>query len=102
MKQSRSFMQVMSGIMMVGQLGISLIFPILGLTVLGVYLSERFETGVWPVVVGAVVGVITAGCTYYRLMRAFLARQRAEDTAKRDNSHEKETSRQETEKGDKT
>lgn len=102
MKQSRSFMQIMSGIMMVGQLGISLILPILGLTVLGVYLSERFETGVWPVVVGAVVGVITAGCTYYRLMRAFLARQRAEDAAEKDKTPEKDTGRQDTEKGDKT
>lgn len=79
MAQPSSRFRALSGILAVGQLGISLIVPILLFTALGVWLSDRFGIGVWLTVLCIVVGVITAGCTFYRTAREFLARQRAED-----------------------
>lgn len=79
MAQPTSRFRVLSGILAVGQLGISLIVPILLFTGLGVYLTDRFALGAWLTVLCVIVGVITAGCTFYRTAREFLARQRAED-----------------------
>lgn len=79
MAQPSSRFRVLSGILAVGQLGVSLIVPILLFTALGVWLSDRFGIGAWLTVLCIVVGVITAGCTFYRTAREFLARQRAED-----------------------
>lgn len=79
MAQPTSRFRVLSGILAVGQLGISLIVPILLFTGLGVYLTERFSVGAWLTVLCVVVGVVTAGCTFYHVAREFLARMRAED-----------------------
>ncbi len=79
MAQPTSRFRVLSGILAVGQLGISLIVPILLFTGLGVYLTERFSVGAWLTVLCVAVGVVTAGCTFYRVAREFLARMRAED-----------------------
>lgn len=79
MAQPTSRFRVLSGILAVGQLGISLIVPILLFTGLGVYLTERFSVGAWLTVLCVIVGVVTAGCTFYRVAREFLARMRAED-----------------------
>ncbi len=79
MAQPSSRFRALSGILAVGQLGISLVVPILLFTALGVWLSDRFGIGAWLTVLCIVVGVITAGCTFYRTAREFLARQRAED-----------------------
>lgn len=79
MAQPSSRFRVLSGILAVGQLGVSLIVPILLFTALGVWLSDRFGIGAWLTVLCIVAGVITAGCTFYRTAREFLARQRAED-----------------------
>lgn len=80
MKQQQSPLKVMSGLLMVGQLGISLIVPILLCTFLGVYLSERWQTGPWLVIVAVLVGCVTAGCTFYRTARGFLARENPESS----------------------
>lgn len=79
MGQPTSRFRVLSGILAVGQLGISLIVPILLFTGLGVYLTDRFGLGAWLTVLCIVIGVITAGCTFYRVSQEFLARQRAQD-----------------------
>lgn len=79
MKQQQSPLKVMSGLLMVGQLGISLIVPILLCTFLGVYLSERWHTGAWLVIVAVLVGCVTAGCTFYRTARGFLLRENTQD-----------------------
>ena len=42
------------------QLGISVAVPLGGFVLLGVWLRQRFDWGVWVVVAGAVVGVICA------------------------------------------
>lgn len=79
MAQPTPRFRVLSGILAVGQLGISLVVPILLFTGLGVYLTERFSVGAWLTVLCVVVGVVTAGCTFYRVAQEFLARMRAED-----------------------
>lgn len=79
MAQPSPRFRVLSGILAVGQLGISLVVPILLFTWLGVYLTERFSVGAWLTVLCVIVGVVTAGCTFYRVAQEFLARMRAED-----------------------
>lgn len=79
MAQPSPRFRVLSGILAVGQLGISLVVPILLFTGLGVYLTERFSVGAWLTVLCVIVGVVTAGCTFYRVAQEFLARMRAED-----------------------
>lgn len=97
MAQPTSRFRVLSGILAVGQLGTSLIVPILLFTGLGVYLTERFSAGAWLTVLCVIVGVVTAGCTFYRVAREFLARMRAEDkprgeaTAATDTIHTEKT-----------
>lgn len=67
-------LRLFSDLCAVGQLGISLVAPILLGTWLGVLLSDRLALGVAPILVGIGVGVVTAGCTFYRTARAFVAR----------------------------
>lgn len=42
------------------QLGFSVAFPLAGLTLLAVWLRERFALGVWVVIVGVALGLICA------------------------------------------
>lgn len=72
-------LRLLSDLCAVGQLGISLVAPILLGTWLGVLLSDRLALGVVPILVGIGVGVVTAGCTFYRTARAFVARLRRTD-----------------------
>lgn len=72
-------LRLLSDLCAVGQLGISLVAPILLGTWLGVRFSDRLAAGVVPILVGIGVGVVTAGCTFYRTARAFIARMRRTD-----------------------
>lgn len=76
-KQSR--FEILSGLAMVGQLGITLIFPILLCTLLGVWIQEKYQTGVWVIIVSVLAGVLTAGCSFYHFARGILLRARRED-----------------------
>ena len=42
------------------QLGLSVAMPLGGFTLLGLWLRQRFELGVWVILVGCAVGLIAA------------------------------------------
>lgn len=79
MERPQDKLRLLADLCAVGQLGISLVAPILLGTWLGVRFSDRPEAGVVPILVGIGVGVVTAGCTFYRTARAFIARMRRAD-----------------------
>ena len=42
------------------QLGYSVVFPLVGFTLAAVWLQKRFQLGVWVILVGIGIGLITA------------------------------------------
>lgn len=55
------------------QIGWSVITPIVLFPWLGSWLSGRFSLGTWPIVVGVVLGLLTAAATFVRMFRVMLA-----------------------------
>ena len=59
-KENQKYLQdVVKGMVMVGQLGFSLVTPPLVLTLLGFWLKTRFQLGGWIVVLMLFVGIMT-------------------------------------------
>lgn len=60
------------------QLGLSVAMPLGGFTLLGLWLRQRFELGVWVVLVGCAVGLITAidGLRYSLRMMAQMEKKK--------------------------
>ena len=56
-------MKFLSLIMWVSQFGLSLVFPTLALLGLGFWLHNRFDVGVWIVLLCGVVGFLTSVST---------------------------------------
>lgn len=56
-------------LIMVTQLGISLIAPVLLCVFLSVWIQKRFQTGYWVVVVGIVLGIASMINTFYRFYK---------------------------------
>ena len=77
-----SHAKLLLGLVTVGQLGITLITPILLCTLLGVWLNNRFSLGAWVVIVGVICGVISAGCSFYAFARRALYDQEQEESEK--------------------
>jgi hypothetical protein len=77
--KKRSPLDTLGGLAMVGQLGITLIVPILLFTFLGVWLSERFSLGVWVIILGVFIGLLTAFCSFIQFARGVIARTRKRD-----------------------
>ena len=86
--KNASPMKVFSGFLMVGQLGFSLITPILLCTLLGVWLSNRFSLGAWVIVVAVLIGVISAGCSFYSFARNVLYQQEQEKETDTNENHQ--------------
>ena len=42
------------------QLGLSVVAPLAGFILIGVWLHNRFELGIWVILVGTVIGIICA------------------------------------------
>lgn len=64
------------------QLGISVAVPLGGFVLLGVWLRQRFELGVWVVIAGVVIGLICAinGLRSALKAMAQLAKEKKKDT----------------------
>ena len=53
-------MKILSLLLWVGQFGLSCIFPTLLFLLLGVWLQQKFQLGVWVIVVLGILGMITS------------------------------------------
>lgn len=74
----RPYMKVLRGIVLVGQLGISLITPPVVMALLGSWLQRRFGLGTWVMLAAIVVGLLTSGTSAYHFCR------RVMDSAKKE------------------
>ena len=55
------------------QFGLSVVTPILLCVLLAVYFCDRYGIGEWLIALGLGVGLISAGCGFFRFARLFLA-----------------------------
>ena len=53
-------MKILSLLLWVGQFGLSCIFPTLLFLILGVWLQQEFQMGVWIVILLGILGIITS------------------------------------------
>lgn len=74
MGKGKDTKEILTALTLVGQLGLSFVIPPLLCTLLGVYLTRRFEIGVWLILVLVAVGLLVAGCGVYRTLAAYIAR----------------------------
>lgn len=77
----RSYMKVLRGIVLVGQLGISLITPPVVMALLGVWLQRRFGLGTWVILLTLLVGLLTAASSAVRFYRRMTAAERKKEEA---------------------
>lgn len=47
-------------IIWITQLGLSIVFPLAGFTLFAVWLKQRFALGIWIVLLGVAIGIISA------------------------------------------
>ena len=52
-------MKLLNLLMWVGQFGLSIIFPLLFFLYLGVWLQNRFDLGIWILIVCGILGLFT-------------------------------------------
>ncbi len=52
-------MKILNLLMWVGQFGLSIIFPLLFFLYLGVWLQNRFDLGIWILIVCGILGLFT-------------------------------------------
>ena len=76
------------------QFGLSVIMPPLILVFLGVWLSDRYPIGTWPIVVLLLLGLVSSGCSIYRFFKVFVRETRDEPY------EQKSEKTEETDKGD--
>ena len=56
-------MKFLSLLIWVGQFGLSMLFPTVSLLILGVWLQNRYDLGVWVTLLLGVVGILTSVST---------------------------------------
>lgn len=74
----QALQQIIKGVMLVGQLGVTIITPPLVLTWLAHLAQTRLGWGSWVMVTAIVVGLITAFSSAYRMVRQLLADEKQE------------------------
>ena len=63
-------MKILNLLMWVGQFGFSIIFPTLFFLLLAVWLQQKFQLGMWIVVVLGIIGVLTSISTTKSCLRS--------------------------------
>ena len=63
-------MKYLSLLMWVGQFGFSALFPLCFFLILGVWLQNRFDLGVWIVIALGILGVMTSVSTAKACLRS--------------------------------
>ncbi len=79
MGNNRTF-NILSGLVMIGELGFQVIFPPVALTLLAVWLNSKYDIGVWLPIAALAVGLATGGCAFYRFARIWLTEYAEADT----------------------
>ena len=74
----QALQQIIKGVMLVGQLGVTIITPPLVLAWLAHLAQTRLGWGSWVMVTAIVVGLITAFSSAYRMVRQLLADENQE------------------------
>lgn len=63
-------MKILNLLMWVGQFGFSIIFPTLFFLLLAVWLQQKFQLGMWIVVVLGIIGLLTSISTTKSCLRS--------------------------------
>ncbi len=75
----KSQFDILAGFAMVSQFGIGLVLPPVLLTLLAVWLNNRYQMGLWFPVAALVIGLTTGICSAIRTARVWLYRHRDAD-----------------------
>ena len=67
-----SWQKIAKGIALVGQIGFSLITPPVLMTLLGYWLSMRFQLGSWVIIVFMIFGLLAAFSTAYSMYKRII------------------------------
>lgn len=69
------------------QFGLSVILPPVLCVLLAVRLCDRYAVGEWLIAVALAVGLVSAGCSFYKFIRLFqrINRDRPDENAEPDN-----------------
>ena len=65
-------MKLLNLLMWVTQFGLSIIFPALFFLWLGVWLQNKFELGMWVLIICGIVGILTSVSTVRSCLRSML------------------------------
>jgi len=65
-------MKILNLLMWVGQFGFSIIFPTLFFLVLAVWLQQKFQLGMWIILIFGILGVLTSISTARSCLRSLL------------------------------
>ena len=60
------------------EFGLSVVLPPVLCTLAGVWIQSKTAAGVWVVLVLLAVGLISAGCNFYRYMALFVKKSRSD------------------------
>jgi len=63
-------MKILNLLMWVGQFGFSIIFPTLFFLILAVWLQQKFQLGMWLIIVFGILGVMTSISTTKSCLRS--------------------------------
>lgn len=72
MRDPGSRMKTVRLLVCLGQLGLSVISPIVLSVLLGAWIDLRFGVGPWLTVVLLLVGLVSGGCAFYRFAKGFI------------------------------
>ena len=74
-------MKTLSPLLWVGQFGLSCIFPTVSFLLLGVWLQQKYQLGVWIIILLGILGIITSVQTTRSCLQSL--RKAAEDASDR-------------------
>lgn len=75
----KSYMKILRTLSLLTQLGISLVAPPLLLCWLALYLQDRFGLGLWVMPTAIAIGLLSAFCGVWRLLKSVLRQNDRDD-----------------------